>query len=475
MLPTLDALLATQAARSAQAEQPGQPAPSARPAQAAPARRDAEAPLAPADRSPRAGGETETAAAGSEPAPRPVPTLAREVADLREPAWLTDPRGQARRLRSRGRVHRDTMGLWLLLGHADCRAVMQSSRLSRDPRASSSYARQRPFVAGSALEQAAERFMLFNDAPVHTRLRRVVAAAFTPASTRQLRGTIVASAEALIDTLPVDEPFDFMRTFAQVLPVRVICDLLGIDPGDFDRTKAWSDAASCIVEPLASRADRAEGARAVTELTAFLAAQVARRRAQPGDTVLDRMIAAQQEDPRFDDDELLANLILLFLAGHETTTNLLGNGLLALLHHPDQLALLRREPALLPGAVEEMLRYESPTNMVARVTPEPWTLGDLTVPAGEVLYCMVGAANHDPTVFEQPERFDIRRDPNPQLAFGGGVHYCVGAPLARLEAEVAFEALLRRVPRLVLADDEVCWRPMINLRRLQALTLRAGR
>ncbi|MBL8343451.1 MAG: cytochrome P450 [Rubrivivax sp.] len=411
----------------------------------------------------------------------PAPTLAREVADLRDPAWLTHPREQAQRLRERGRVHRDTMGLWLLLGHADCRAVMQSSHLSRDPRLSTVYPALRPFGAGSALEQAAERFMLFNDPPVHTRLRRAVAAAFTPAAIRQWRDAVTATTQRLLHALPADVPFDFMRGFAQVLPIRVICDLLGIDEGDFEQAKAWSDAAASVVEPVATRAARAEGAQAVAALTAFLREQVARRRARPGDSVLDRMIAAQRDDPRFDDDELLANLILLFIAGHETTTNLLGNGLLALLRHPPELARLRREPALMPQAIDEMLRYESPINMVARITREPWLIDDLTVPAGEVMYCMIGAANHDPAVFGDPDRFDIGRTPNPQLSFGGGVHYCVGAPLARLEAEVAFERVLRRFPTLELAGDadgaafaEPRWRPMINLRGLHALWLRGA-
>lgn len=403
---------------------------------------------------------------------RPVPTLARELADLRDPAWLTAPREQARRLRQGGRVHRDTQGLWLLLGHADCRAVMQSAHLSRDPRLHSSYAQRRPFVAGSALEQAAERFMIFNDAPVHTRLRRVVSAAFTPAATRQMREQVAVTVRDLVQALPADgTPFDFMRGFAQLLPIRVICDLLGTEAGDFEQAKAWSDAAACVVEPLADRAARTAGAQAVAELTDYLRAQVAKRRARPGDTVLDRMIAAQRDDPAFNDDELLANLILLFIAGHETTTNLLGNGLLSLLSHPQQMALLREERSLLPQAVEEMLRYESPANMVARITTAPWTIGDITVPAGEALYCLVGAANHDPAVFADPDRFDIRRDPNPQLSFGGGVHYCVGAPLARMEAELAFDALLDRFATLARVDTSLPWRPMINLRGLEALRL----
>lgn len=407
--------------------------------------------------------------------PCATPLLATQVADLRHPAWLTHPRDQARRLRALGRVHRDTTGLWLLLGHADCRAVMQNHRLSRDPRLSSTYQATRPFIAGSALEHMAERFMLFNDPPLHTRLRRVVGAAFTPAATRLLAEGVQRTTETLLDQLQTgataDGPFDFMRRFAQELPIRVICDMLGVESGDFEQTKAWSDAAVLVVEPTATREQRMAAARSVIELNAFLREQVARRRAAPANTVLDLMIAAQAEDPHFDDDLLLANLVLLFVAGHETTTNLLGNGLYTLLCHPDQLARLRAQPELMPQAVDEMLRFESPINMVARVTREPWQIGDLNVPAGEVLYCMVGAANHDPAVFEDPDRFDIARNPNPQLSFGGGLHYCVGAPLARLEAQVAFETLLRRMPHLALAEPEAAplWRQMINLRGLQRL------
>lgn len=398
-----------------------------------------------------------------------LPSLGTDPVDLRDPRWLTEPRAMAQQLHRQGRVHRDAFGLWLLAGHADCRAVMQSSHLSRDPRRSSGYARLRPFGAGSALEQAAERFMLFNDPPVHTRMRRIVGAAFTPAAVRSLQAGIEACCREMLAACPDDEPFDFMARFAQVLPVRVVCDMLGIEPGDFEQTKAWSDAASCVVEPLSNRDDRARGALAVAGLTELLRAQVERRRREPGRCVLDLMIAAQRDDPRHDDDELLANLILLFLAGHETTTNWLGNGLLALLQHPAQLQRLRDQPELMPTAVEEMLRWESPTNIVARTTLEPWSVGDVQVPAGEVIYCLVGAANHDPSAYDEPGRFDIGRDPNPQLSFGGGVHYCVGAPLARLEAQTAFKAVLQRYPRLQLAEDRPRWRPMINLRGLQRL------
>ena len=403
-----------------------------------------------------------------------APDLAPQIADMRDPLFLTDPRRLYQRLREQGRVHRDSVGLWLLLGHADCRAAMQSSHLSRDPRNWKHYATVRPYMAESALEKTVERFMIFNDAPFHTRLRTLMSAAFTPAATRALTVAIDAASNALLDRLPASEPFDFMRQFAQILPVRVISDMLGIETGDLDQTKAWSEAISMVVEPVAARGLREHSNRATIEMTGYLRAELARRRAHPSDALLDVLIEGQRDDPSLSDDDLLANLMLLFLAGHETTTNLLGNGLLALLRHPEQMQMLRLDPSLLPLAIEEMLRFESPANVVARVTREPWRIGELEIPAGELLYCMTGAANHDPEVFARPEVFDIRRSPNPHLSFGGGVHYCIGAPLARLEAQVAFGALLRRFESLSLADEAVCWRPLVNLRGLQALTVKGG-
>ena len=206
-------------------------------------------------------------------------------------------------------------------------------------------------------------------------------------------------------------------------------------------------------------------------MTEYLRAQVARRRKQRGNTVLDMLLTAQDESGDLADDELIANLMLMFMAGHETTTNLLGNGMLTLLRHPDQLAKLRARLELMPSAVEEMLRFESPANVVARITRTPVHISGVDIPAGELLYCLTGAANRDPAVFTNPQQFDIERTPNPHLSFGGGVHYCIGAPLARLEAAVAFEALLSRFPHLQLAHSQVQWRSLINLRGLTALPL----
>ncbi len=403
------------------------------------------------------------------------PALSATPVDLRDPLFVSNPRQVYASLRARGAVHRDTMGLWLLVNHADCKAVMQDTKISRDPRQWKNYAAVRPYLAESVLEKTVEQFMLFNDAPVHTRVRRLVSAAFTPAAMRLIEQQVRATAVSMVAKLPHDRPFDLLADFAQIFPIRVIADMLGLVPEDLAQTREWSDAISLVVEPAANRSLKEKSNQAAIEMTQYLCAQVARRRQQRGNTVLDMLLTAQDESGDLADDELIANLMLMFMAGHETTTNLLGNGLLTLLRHPDQLARLRANPGLMPSAIEEMLRFESPANVVARVTRAPLHIGDVTIPAGELLYCLTGAANCDPQVFSDPERFDIGRTPNLHLSFGGGVHYCIGAPLARLEASVAFEALLSRFPHLQLAQTEVHWRALINLRGLTALPLQAYR
>ncbi len=395
--------------------------------------------------------------------------------DLRNPMFVSNPRQAYTALRAQGAVHRDTMSLWLLINHADCKAVMQDTKISRDPRLWKNYAAIRPYLAESVLEKTVERFMLFNDAPMHTRIRRLVSAAFTPAAMRLIEQQVRATAAAMVAALPRDRPFDLLTGFAQVFPIRVIADMLGLAPEDLAKTRDWSDTISLVVEPAANRSLKEKSNQAAIEMTRYLRAQVARRRQHRGNTVLDMLISAQDESGDLADDDLIANLMLMFMAGHETTTNLLGNGMLTLLRHPDQLAKLRNCPELMPSAIEEMLRFESPANVVARVTRAPLCVSGVTIPAGELLYCLTGAANGDPQVFTNPEQFDIARTPNPHLSFGGGVHYCIGAPLARLEASVAFEALLARFPYLELVQTEVHWRALINLRGLIALPLKAYR
>ena len=403
-----------------------------------------------------------------------------DMVDMRHPAFRTDPHPLLRALRERGRVERDVVGIWLVSHHADASAGLRNHQLSRDVRRLPVYQLLRPYLADSTLERTTEEWMLFNEPPKHTRLRRLVQGAFKPPVIEALRERIATLTDELLADLQVTAAaqgeFELMTGLAQQLPVRVICDVLGLPPEDFAQTKAWSDALAIVTEPLTRRELRVAANGAAEQMVAYLRGHLAAHRAcgQRGD-LLGLLIAAQDEGGALTEDELLGNLILLFIAGHETTTNLIGNGMLTLLRHPQELRRLRAQPGLLPGAIDEMLRYEGSVNMVARHTTAPYAIGETLIPADEIIYFMLGAANRDPAVFAEPDRFDITRSPNPHLTFGAGIHYCVGAPLARLEAEVAFGRLLRRFPTLTLAEDEAPrWRRLINLRGLEALRLRTG-
>jgi len=406
--------------------------------------------------------------------------------DMRDPAFRSDPHPVLHAVRARGRAERDVVGIWLATHHADCSAGLRSNQLSREVTRTPDYAQLRPFVADSMLERTCERWMLFNDPPVHTRLRRLVNAAFRPAVVQALRARVEVITAELLAALPSADgaTFDLMTTLAQPLPVRVICDVLGLPAEDFAQTKQWADALALIVEPVVRRAERQAADHAATEMVEYLRAHIARHRASgERDDLLGTLVAAHDtgdgasSSSSLSEDELLGNLILLFVAGHETTTNLIGNGLLTLLRHPEALAQLRADPEkLMPGAVDEMLRFESSVNMVGRHAVAPYAIGDTVVPAGDVIFFMTGAANRDPAVFAEPDRFEITRSPNPHLAFGAGIHYCVGAPLARMEAEVAFRRLLEQRPGLALAqpDEGPAWRQLINLRGLETLPLRSA-
>ena len=406
----------------------------------------------------------------------PAPSTPNAPVDMRDPAFRDDPHPLLRALREQGRVARDVLGLWLVCGHADTSIGLRSSHLSREPWRSPVYAKVRPLIADSTLERTTEQWMLFNDPPKHTRLRRLVSGAFKPPVIEALRERIGAVTDELLAALPeANAPgaeFDLMAGLAQALPVRVICDVLGLPPQDFAQTKLWSDALAWIVEPVVCKEQRIAANAAAEGMVAYLRDHIARRRNRPASDDLLGLLITAHGDAALSEDELLGNLILLFIAGHETTTNLIGNGMLSLLRNPKELTRLRAEPALVTSAIDEMLRFEGSVTTVSRHTVEPYTVGDTVIPANETIYFMVGAANRDPAVFADPDRFDITRTPNPHMGFGAGIHYCLGAPLARLEAEVAFTRLLQRYPSLTLADPTPRWRKLINLRGLETLLLR---
>jgi cytochrome P450 len=304
--------------------------------------------------------------------------------------------------------------------------------------------------------------MLLQDPPEHSRLRRLVSQAFTPRQIEMLRGSIQRIADGLLAEARPGETFDVIGDFAFPLPARVIADLLGVPWEDIARLKAWNDAGVDFLGNALSTPDPEGLAHRVgtmyVEQRAYFEDLIARHRAAPSFDLICSLIAIRDaEGGRLSEDELLSSCALLFAAGHETTTNLIGNGLLALLRNPDQLAVIRDEPDLLPVAVDELTRFDSPVQFIYRVAMEPLTLRGRSIEAGRVLMLLLGSGNRDPEVFADPDRLDLHRRPRHYLSFGTGAHACLGAFLARLEASVALGALLGRFPSPTLADEPLHW------------------
>jgi cytochrome P450 len=297
---------------------------------------------------------------------------------------------------------------------------------------------------------------------------------FNQRAVEHLRPRIAGVVEGLIDGVGAGE-IDLVRDVALPLPLMVVGELLGIPHVDRDQCRAWTDCLSRVVDPVIPKAMRATMNQAMTEFSAYLAEQVRERRANPGSDLLSALVTMEGDDGRLTDEEIIANVLLLFSAGHETTVNLIGNGMLALLRHPDQLELLRRRPDLMGAAVEEMSRYDSPVQVAARLMAEDVTIGDTTIPAGAKVMMIYGAANRDPARYADPDRLDLRRTGVKGLAFGGGPHFCIGAPLARIEVAMVFASLLGRYRSIELATDEPSWRANFNLRGLNELPLRLSR
>jgi cytochrome P450 len=334
-----------------------------------------------------------------------------------------------------------------VFGYADCQAIL------RDPKTWSSMF---PTPPGFAPEDV-PRSMLVTDPPEHTRLRGLVSQAFTPKRVRELAPRIETIAHELLDDALERREVDLVDALTYPLPVIVIAEMIGVPASDRAQFKAWSDA---LVAPLGSVFFTppapelvAEQRRIRAELEAYFVRLVEERRRDPRDDLLTGLVQAELEGSRLSFQELLAMMILLLVAGNETTTNLIGNATLELLAHPDALAALRADPSLVPGAIEEVLRFSSPVQMDPRIATRDVDIQGRTVPAGEFVLCWLGSANRDEAVFERPETFDVRREKQNHLAFGFGPHYCLGASLATLEAVVAVRVLLERTRAFHRADD----------------------
>ncbi|MER5534473.1 cytochrome P450 family protein [Streptomyces mirabilis] len=370
------------------------------------------------------------------------------------------------RLRDTAPVHRvagtDGNPAWLVTRYEDVREALANPLLSLDKKHALPGSYQ-----GLSLPPALDANLLNMEAPDHTRIRRLVVRAFTPRRIEQLRTPVRETADRLLDALGPHGSADLITAYAAPLPITVICDLLGI-PGEHRRDfRAWTDV---LVAPDPARPGAAK--EAVVAMLGFLTQLLADKRKKPADDLLSDLIAVRDEGDRLTEDELMSLAFLILFAGYENTVQLIGNAILGLLTHPDQLAALRANPERFPHAVEEFARHEGPALLAIRRFPvEDVTIGAVTVPAGETVLLSLAAANRDPARFPDPERLDLGRDASGHLALGRGIHYCVGAPLARLETEIAVSALLERLPDLALDVDpaELRWRPSLRARGLLAL------
>jgi hypothetical protein len=392
------------------------------------------------------------------------------------PEYRENPHPFLRRLREADPVHwSPVFQVWVLTRYADVVAALRDGRLSCSPREWHNYEKhllRGTAAAASPQATVARHFMLQIDPPDHTRLRALVSKAFTPRVVEALRPQIQATVDEMLDRVQSRGEMDIVADLAYPLPIIVIGRLLGT-PRDADqRIKEWS----AITLPSFGAAISAHQLdlinRAAAEFSKFFQGLIAQRRRLPGNDLIDGLIAARDGENKLSDAELISTCILLVAAGHVTTVQLIAKGMLLLLQNPDQLARLKRQPSLIETAVEEMMRCEAPLQIVGRTAMEDLQIAGKTIRKGQMLLVSLLAANRDPAQFPEPDRFDISRSPNRQIAFGYGDHFCAGAPLARLEARVAIETLLRRLPDLQLAGAAMDYDRSLLLRGLKSLPVR---
>jgi cytochrome P450 len=396
--------------------------------------------------------------------------------DLYGPEFRADPACVFARMREQDPVLRQPgldgeTPIWFITRHDDVAAVLlDDERFVRDPRnaLSAEELEQREAAFPLALE-AIENHMLNRDGDDHRRLRRLVTTAFTPKRVAELRPRIQAIADELLDAVEARGEMDLSAEYAFPLPITVIAELLGVPTADQDRFKEWSDA---IISPALDPKDMERFFEQMGEFVGYLTDFFAQRRAAPTDDLVSALLAARDESGALTEQEVFGTVVLLIVAGHETTVGLIGNAVLNLLERPDQLALLQEEPMLIPAAIEEILRYEGPVERsLNRWAATDVELGGQTIRRGDLVIPILTAAGRDPARFPEPDRLDVTREDTRHLAFGRGSHYCLGAPLARLEAEIALETLFRRLPELRLAvpRERLEWRATPGFRRVVAL------
>ena len=363
-----------------------------------------------------------------------------------------DPHPLLDNLRRVDPVHRTPIGVWQIARYADVLRVLRDA-----PVGVRTAAGGLPGLAPSLPDWGPGQFMLSQDPPNHTRLRKLVSKAFTPRAVERLRPRARALAEQSVSAALARGRMEVIEELALRIPATLICELMGVPTADQARFTEWTARATHLLTATLGNPNLDDAREAGTALAEYFRALHAERRSASSDDLMSQLVRAEEEGDRLSETELLSQSIGLLIAGFETTIGLIGNGVRALLTHPDQLAALEADPALVGSAVEECLRYDGPILLTIRITHEDTPFGDKVIPADRPIMCLLAAANHDPAHFDNPDVFDIRRKDNDHLAFGGGAHFCLGAHLARMETQVAIGGLVRRVRGLALESDSLVW------------------
>jgi len=391
---------------------------------------------------------------------------------LLDPAVLANPYPLYRRLRSEDPVHWDPyLHAWVVTRYADVVQVFQQFSADRTPTP------ERLAAMGmeelSPIARVMVRQMLFLDPPAHDRIRTLTAGAFTPRRVERLRAHIQDIADSLIDAVLSRRRMEVLEDLANPLPGIVTAEMLGVPTRDHWLLKGWSEDFAEMFGNFQHNPGRAARVlRSLEDMTAYFREAVRRQATEPAEGLVNVLATAEVDGDRLTEDEVVANIIITMIGGQETTTNLISNGLLTLLRHRSELTRLRSDLSLVPSAVEELLRFESPVQHTARLAPADVELGGRQIRKRQAVIAVMGAANRDPERFPDPDRLDLARTDNRHVAFGWASHFCFGAPLARLEAQIALDTVLRRLPELELEATEVSWRPNLALRGLRALPVR---
>jgi len=397
---------------------------------------------------------------------------------LMDPGVIEDPYPVFDRLREHSPVHWDaSQNAWLISSYAAVSEVLRQPKLFASDRATfySHYLPPERKDVYDIVFHVYPRWMAGNDPPVHDHMRRIVNTNWTPAKIGNLRAQVRETISSLLDALPSDEPIDLVQSFAVPLPAIIISSVIGIPPEHWSSIKKWTDDWGRLhFSPGKDVELWDKGAGALKEFYSYVASRLSERKKNAGNDYFARAIEAQFGGDRLSDDEITVHIIEQLFAGHETTTNLIGNGMLMLMRNRAQWQRLCAEPSLAASTVEEVLRYEGPVKMITRWAREDYELCGKTIRKGDDILLLLAAGNRDPLQFDDPERFDIGRSPNHHLTFGQGIHFCLGAPLARLEGEEVFRALAMRYPHFTLGAGEPRHRPIMRARAIESLQVRLG-